>query len=86
MTVYFVSLDMDCCRRSRWTMIFTCTAADTFLLIDGRYSRRVLIIRIDVYIFDCMCRTFACTVETFYSVCDHYAKLRIHHGMAYLNR
>ena len=84
--MYFVSFNVDGCKRSCRTEVFAGTASYTLFCIYPWNNRRVLVILVLMNIFDGFGWTVPQTVEALHAVCDHHAKFWVHHCMSYLYR
>ena len=84
--MYFVSFNMDSCKRSCRAEVFTCSAADASLLIYNRNPERVLVIRVLPYQLYGSGRTVAGTVAAAYSICIDYTIVKIDNCVSYLDR
>ena len=84
-TVYLMPLDHNCRERTGWANIFTGTAANAGLLIDGGYPGRLFIVFVQGNHLDGSGRTVAFTVTTLHAVGHGHTVLLDKDGMTYLD-
>ena len=83
--MYFMSFNMDSCKRSGRAEVFACSATDTSFLIYNRNPERVLVFRVLPYQLDSSGRAVTGTVTTAYSICIDYTIVKIDNCMSNLD-